>query len=81
MNPIQESFTKKRASLANMMAAMRFGLGMNIGGIAFFSSDDIYDLNNGELEQVVRTSPIAKEGSSMTLNKSDSGYIFCYFNF
>jgi hypothetical protein len=38
-------------------------------------------LTDGELEQVVKKSPIVKEGSSMTLNRSDSGYTFVNFNF
>ena len=46
-----------------------------------FSNEDISDLSDEELEQVVRTSPMVKEGSSMTLNSSDSGYTFCNFNF
>ena len=34
-----------------------------------------------EIEDLVRKSPMVREGSAMTLNKSDSGYTFCNFNF
>lgn len=54
---------------------------MFIGESLIFSNDDVEDLTDQEIEKVVRTLPIAKEGSAMTLNRSDSGFTFCNFNF
>ena len=46
-----------------------------------FSNDDVEDLTDQEIERLVRTSPMVKEDSAMTLNRSDSGFTYCNFNF
>jgi len=46
-----------------------------------FSNDDISDLNDEDIERLVRKSPYVKEESPLTLNRSDSRYTFCNFNF
>ena len=46
----------------------------------FFLNDDVTGLTDQEIEKMVRTSPIVKEGSVMTLNRS-TDFIFCNFNF
>ena len=46
-----------------------------------FSNDAVGHLTDQEIEKLVRTSPMVKEGSVMTLTRSDSGYTFCNFNF
>ena len=45
-----------------------------------FLNDDVSGLTEQEIEKIVRTSPIVKEGSVMTLNRS-TDFIFCNFNF
>ena len=46
-----------------------------------FSNDDIGDLTDQEIKKLVWSLPIKKEESAMTLNRSETGYIFCNFNF
>ena len=46
-----------------------------------FEYDDVIGLTDQELEQVVRKSGLIREGSGITLNRSDSGFVFCNFNF
>ncbi len=45
-----------------------------------FSNDDIGDLTDQEIEALVRTSPIVKEGSALTLKRT-SDFTFVNFNF
>ncbi len=56
-----------------------------MGGIhvesIIFANDDVADLKDQEIESLVRTSPIVNEGSEITLNKLESGFVFCNFNF
>ena len=46
-----------------------------------FSSEDIPELKDQEIEKQVRASPICKKGSSITIKRTDSGYTFINFNF
>ena len=46
-----------------------------------FSNDDVSALTDQEIESLVRKSAMVKVGSATTLNRSDSGYTFCNFNF
>ena len=46
-----------------------------------FSNDDVSALTDQEIESLVRKSAMVKVDSAMTLNRSDSGYTFCNFNF
>jgi hypothetical protein len=45
-----------------------------------FSNEDIADISHKELEHEVKTSPLVKQDSSITI-KSDSGFTFVNFNF
>ena len=54
--------------------------GIEAGSIIFFN-DDVAGLTDQEIKKVVLTSGLINEGSTMTLNRSDSGYTFCNFNF
>jgi hypothetical protein len=45
-----------------------------------FLNDDVEDLSDQEIETLVRKSPIVKEGSAMTLNRS-TDFTFVIFNF
>lgn len=44
-------------------------------------NDDVAGLSDQEIEQVVRNSGLIKNVASLTLNRSESGYTFCNFNF
>ncbi|WP_025209089.1 hypothetical protein [Hippea sp. KM1] len=46
-----------------------------------FAKEDVKDLEDEEIEKLVKSSPIVKEGSKITLKHSDSGYVFVNFNF
>ena len=46
-----------------------------------FANEDVKDLKDKEIEKLVKSSPIVKEDSKITLKHSDSGYIFVNFNF
>ena len=46
-----------------------------------FSSEDINNLIDHEIEAEVRKSPLVKKGTSMTMKRSESGFTFVNFNF
>lgn len=46
-----------------------------------FYNDDIEDLEEDEILNEVRTSPLVNEGSGTTIKRSDSGFTFVNFNF
>ncbi len=46
-----------------------------------FADEDIVKLKDNEIEAAVKTSPLLKEDSSITLNRSESGFTFVNFNF
>ncbi len=46
-----------------------------------FLSDDMAELSDAEIESLVRQSPFFHEESKMTIERSESGYIFTNFNF
>lgn len=46
-----------------------------------FDSKDVSDLNDVEIEAEVRESPLLKDDSAITIQKSDSGFVFVNFNF
>jgi len=46
-----------------------------------FDSRDVADLTDEELIAEVKTSPLLKEESKVTLTRNDSGFVFVNFNF
>ncbi|MBF7731120.1 hypothetical protein [Pseudomonas sp. N040] len=46
-----------------------------------FVSKDISKLNDHEIEQEVRSSPMVKKDSKTTMSKTDSGFTLVNFNF
>ena len=46
-----------------------------------FVSEDISKLNAHEIEQEVRSSPMVKKDSKITMSKTDSGFTLVNFNF
>lgn len=46
-----------------------------------FSSEDVSTLDDEAIEKEVRSSPLVSSGSSVTLKRTDSGYVFVNFNF
>jgi len=46
-----------------------------------FADEDIVKLKDNEIKAAVKTSPLLKEDSSITLNRSESGFTFVNFNF
>ena len=46
-----------------------------------FSNDDASGLSDKKIEKVVRESGLTNEESSLTINRSDSGFVFVSFNF
>jgi hypothetical protein len=46
-----------------------------------FLAEDIFGLNDDEIKKEVQDSPLVNGGSSITLKRSDSGYVFVNFNF
>ena len=54
--------------------------GVNAESI-IFSSVDINNLIDNEIEAEVRKSPLVKKGTSMTMKRSESGFTFVNFNF
>ena len=46
-----------------------------------FSNDDVLVLSDMEIEKVVHESGLILEESALTINRSDSGFIFVSFNF
>ncbi|HOC39604.1 MAG TPA: hypothetical protein PLG17_10500 [Thermodesulfobacteriota bacterium] len=51
------------------------------GTSIIFANEDVEDLQDEEIENVVRTTFSLKEDSPMTLKRSDSGYTFVNFDF
>ena len=55
------------------------------GGITaesiIFVNEDVIDLEDSEIEDEVKTSPLVDKGSSITLKRSKSGFTFVSFNF
>lgn len=55
------------------------------GGITaesiIFSNADVVGFEDKDIEEMVRTSPLLKKGSKITLQSSESGFIFVNFNF
>lgn len=45
-----------------------------------FASDDIANLDDEQIELEVRKSPLIKQNSSLTINRSESGFTFVNFN-
>lgn len=46
-----------------------------------FVNEDVSNLDEKEIEQEVRSSPLVKQGEGMTVKRSDSGFTFVNFNF
>lgn len=46
-----------------------------------FRSEDVADLTDAEIEAEVRTSPLVRADSQVTLKRDDSGFTFVNFNF
>ena len=46
-----------------------------------FAKDDVSGLTNNEIEKVVHESGLILEESALTINRSDSGFVFVSFNF
>ena len=46
-----------------------------------FANEDVIDLSDEEIEMKVRTSPLLKTGSSITMKRLESGFTFVNFNF
>ena len=44
-------------------------------------NDDVEKLTEDEIKEDVKTSPLVKEGSNITLKRSESGFTFVNFNF
>ena len=46
-----------------------------------FLTDDVSDLCDSSLEKEVKSSPLVKPDSSVTIKRAESGYTFVNFNF
>jgi len=46
-----------------------------------FVTEDIKQMSDKELEKEVRTSPLLKSDTKITISRSDSGFTFVNFNF
>jgi hypothetical protein len=46
-----------------------------------FYSEDVSNLDDQAIEEEVRSSPLVNDGSSVTLKRCESGYVFVNFNF
>ena len=46
-----------------------------------FVSEDVAELTDDQLEEDVKTSPLVKTDSSVTISRSASGFTFVNFNF
>ena len=46
-----------------------------------FESKDISNLNDREIEQEVRSSPLVKKDSKVTISRTESGFTLVNFNF
>jgi len=46
-----------------------------------FVTEDIKQMSNKELEREVKTSPLLKADTDITIKRSDSGFTFVNFNF
>ena len=46
-----------------------------------FTDDDVSGLTDDEIEKVVRGSGLILDESGITMNRSESGYVFVCFNF
>lgn len=46
-----------------------------------FVNADVSNLDDKEIEQEVRSSPLVKQDSGITVKRSDSGFTFVNFNF
>ena len=51
------------------------------GESIIFADEDVADLEDCAIEELVRTAPICKDGSSITMKRSQSGFTFVNFNF
>jgi len=51
------------------------------GESIIFANEDLGDMEDCEIEQLVRSTPICKDGTSITLKRSQSGFTFVNFNF
>ena len=51
------------------------------GESIIFASEDILTLSKRELEAEVKTSPLVKSRSAITIKRSESGFTFVNFNF
>jgi hypothetical protein len=56
-------------------------LGWGRCGSIIFASEDISNLNDIEVEKEVRSSPLVKNGSKITMSKTESGFTLVNFNF
>lgn len=50
-------------------------------GVAQLDETDIAGLSDEEIEREVKSSPLLKPDSSITMKKSESGFTFVNFNF
>ena len=46
-----------------------------------FANEDVAELKDNEIKAEVKESPLLKEGSSITLKRTESGFTFVNFNF
>lgn len=46
-----------------------------------FDSQDVTGLSDSEIMETVKTSPLLKENTEVTLSRSDSAFVFVNFNF
>jgi len=46
-----------------------------------FDSNDVSDLEDDEVEQEVRSSPLVEQDTSLTLKRADDGFTYVNFNF
>jgi hypothetical protein len=52
-----------------------------LGESIIFADEDVAELKDNEIVAEVKRSPLLKEGSSITLKRSQSGFTFVNFNF
>jgi hypothetical protein len=52
-----------------------------LGESLIFAGDDLANLNDDEIENICRTSPLLKEETDITIKRSTSNYVFINFNF
>ena len=51
------------------------------GESIIFASEDVSELRDDELEGELKRSPVLKESSSITVQRTESGFTFVNFNF